>query len=55
MEGRHCLGLEIEPGYCDVIVKRWQAFTGKEATLEADGKTFEETAQGQEENRPPAA
>lgn len=25
-----------------LIVKRWQAFTGKEATLDGDGRTFEE-------------
>lgn len=29
--GRRCFGLEIEPRYCDVIVDRWQAFTGKKA------------------------
>jgi DNA modification methylase len=32
MEGRHCLGLELDPAYCDVIVRRWQSFTSKEAT-----------------------
>jgi len=31
MTGRSCYGLEIDPRYCDVIVKRWQAFTGKQA------------------------
>ena len=41
MEGRCCLGLEIHPAYCDVIVKRWQAFTGEQATLEGDGRIFE--------------
>ena len=44
MEGRHCLGLEIEPGYVDVIVKRWQEFVGKDATLDGDGRTFSEVA-----------
>ena len=34
------LRLEISPAYCDVIVKRWQAFTGGEATLDGDGRTF---------------
>jgi DNA modification methylase len=43
-EGRSCLGLEIDPAYCDVIVKRWQEFTGKAATLEGDGRTFAEVA-----------
>ena len=29
--GRICYGMEIDPRYCDVIVKRWEAFTGKKA------------------------
>jgi DNA modification methylase len=29
--GRKCYGLEISPKYCDVIVKRWEQFTGKKA------------------------
>lgn len=29
--GRHCFGLEINPIYCDVIVDRWENFTGKKA------------------------
>lgn len=32
--------MEIDPKYCDVIVRRWQNFTGQDATLEANGKTF---------------
>lgn len=31
MEGRHCRGLELNPAYCDVIVKRWEDFTGEKA------------------------
>ena len=27
-------GLELDPKYCDVIVKRWEQFTGKKAELE---------------------
>jgi DNA modification methylase len=34
--------MELDPKYCDVIVKRWQDFTGKKATHEASGKTFDE-------------
>lgn len=40
--GRICYGLELSPAYCDVIVTRWQNFTGKQATLEGGG-TFAET------------
>ncbi len=29
--GRKCYGMEISPAYCDVIVKRWEALTGKKA------------------------
>ena len=42
MEGRHAYCMELSEVYCDVIVKRWQAFTGKAATLEGDGRTFEQ-------------
>lgn len=36
--------MELDPKYCDVIVKRWQDFTGKQATLEQDNRTFDEVA-----------
>jgi DNA modification methylase len=42
--GRTCLGIELDPLYVDVAVRRWQAFTGKKATLLADGKTFDAIA-----------
>jgi DNA modification methylase len=29
--GRRCIGLELEPKYCDVIVRRWAEFTGRRA------------------------
>jgi DNA modification methylase len=36
--------MEIDPKYADCIVKRWQDYTGKQAVLEADGRTFDEIA-----------
>lgn len=42
--GRVCFGSELNPAYVDVIVQRWQQFTGRAATLEGDGRTFEEVA-----------
>lgn len=34
------MGFDLDPKYCDVIVQRWQEFTGQTATLESDGKPF---------------
>jgi DNA modification methylase len=33
--------VELDPRYCDVIVARWQEWTGEAAVLEGDGRTFE--------------
>src|SRR5580658_4089954 len=40
--GRVCYGIELDPKYIDVIVQRWQSMSGKQATLEGDGRTFDE-------------
>jgi DNA modification methylase len=40
--GRIARIMELDPKYADVIVKRWQEFTGKTATLESSGKSFNE-------------
>jgi len=49
--GRVAFGLEIDPRYVDVSVRRWQRLTGKDATLAGTNKTFEEIA---EERRLPS-
>jgi tRNA G10 N-methylase Trm11 len=39
--GRVCLGMELEPRYVDVAVRRWQAFTGLTACLHGDGRSYD--------------
>ena len=39
---RVCCGIDIDPRYVDVAVMRWQEFTGQQATLESDDRTFEQ-------------
>lgn len=41
---RNALLMEIDPAYCDVIVDRWQKLTSAKATLDGDGRSFEEIA-----------
>lgn len=38
--GRINCSMELDPKYCDVIVRRWQQFTGKTAVLESTGQPF---------------
>lgn len=42
--GRQARGIEIDPGYVDVAVRRWERWTGQEARLEGDGRTFAQVA-----------
>jgi hypothetical protein len=36
--------IELDPKYADVIVRRWQDWTGQQATREADGLAFDQAA-----------
>lgn len=41
-QGKQAFLMELTPHYCDVIITRWQDFTGQQATLESTGQTFGE-------------
>jgi DNA modification methylase len=41
---RRGFGLEIDPAYTDVAVRRWQERTGRAAVLAGDGRPFSEVA-----------
>jgi DNA modification methylase len=43
--GRRARLVEHDPRYVDVIVRRWQAFTGETAVLEGDGRTLDSLAE----------
>ena len=55
MTGRICRGLEIRPSYVDVILKRWQLFTGRAASHQASGQSFDARASRQEDDRSESA
>lgn len=38
--GRRCFGLELDPHYCDLILRRWSALTGEDPVLAKSGLTF---------------
>ena len=43
-QGRRAFLMELDGPYCDVIIQRWEGFTGKKAVLEGDGRAFDEVA-----------
>ena len=43
---RACRMMELDPKYCDVIMQRWQDFTGKQAVHEVTGEVFTGVANG---------
>ena len=45
LTNRHCFAVELNPAYVDVAINRWQGFTGLKATLEGDGRTFDEISE----------
>lgn len=51
---RKCYGIEIDPRYVDVIVRRWEKFTGKKATLQRDGDTIEVAMPAAQDEHAPA-
>jgi DNA modification methylase len=42
--GRRCYGMEIDPGYVDTTIRRWQALTGGHARHAASGRSFDDLA-----------
>ena len=42
--GRRCRGLELDPLYVDVILRRWQDYTGDQARLAATSQSFDAAA-----------
>ena len=42
--------MEIDPKYVDGIVQRWQSLSGKKATLDGDGRAFDEIAADRKES-----
>ena len=51
MTGRICSGVELNPAYVDVVVRRWQVFTGRAAIHQASGQSFDERADSQDRDQ----
>src|SRR5271165_2844129 len=50
MTGRVCDGLELDPSYVDVTVRRWQLFTGRVAVHQASGQSFDERTDSRDQD-----
>ncbi len=42
--GRRVHAMELQPAFVDVALRRWQEATGRTATLDGDGRAFDEIA-----------
>ena len=42
--GRRCHGIELDPGYVDTAIRRWQTLTGDQARHAATGRSFDDLA-----------
>lgn len=42
--GRVCYGIEFEPRYVDLVIRRWQQYTGEQAVHAETGRSFNESA-----------
>ena len=48
---RACRGIDIDPAYVDVAVRRWQQLSGEHARLDGDDRTFEELRRTKRDKR----
>jgi predicted RNA methylase len=44
--GRQARLIELDPKYCDVVIRRWQQWSGKQARHEQSGRAFNDVAVG---------
>jgi DNA modification methylase len=49
--GRKCRMMEIDPRYANVIIGRWQKYTGRPAILNGDGRSFEEVSKKRQDTK----
>jgi DNA modification methylase len=53
--GRRGRGLEIDPVYVDLAIRRWQSFTGKDAVHATSDLSYEEVRRRRQEGHPPSS